>query len=92
MKEFSPVDSEEHQVRWDRVDLEIEILEKEVNRELLLNLYKDILIENPRKAIFRVFADKHKALAKNFEIEKKVASGEYLEEKLGPTIELILDQ
>ena len=75
MKEFSVVDSGDNLIRWNRVDLEIEMLEKEVNRESLINLYKEILIENPRKAIFRVFADKHKSLASKFEIDQKVASG-----------------
>lgn len=42
-------------------------------------------------AIFRVFAEKFKDLAKHFELEEKVSSGRYLEESLGETVDMVLN-
>ncbi len=65
-------------------------MEKEINRDLIIQIFKEVLIEKPKIAIFRIFAEKHKELAKKLDLEQRVSSGEYLQNGLGNTLELYL--
>ena len=66
-------------------------MQENINKEKLLEFYLETLIEKPRIAIFRVFAEKHKHLAKNLEFDEKAVNGEILEFVEGKTIDMFLN-
>ena len=81
MKDFS---HEPQIIQWNRLEVELQCLEKDIKIEMVLELYKQVLIDNPRLALFRAFSLKCKDEAKNFEIEEKVEAGNYYLKQLDP--------
>ncbi|CDW88765.1 a-pheromone processing metallopeptidase ste23 [Stylonychia lemnae] len=88
MREFT---CEMRSLCWDRIDQEIQMLETQMTKEKLIEVFNDTLLNSPRIAIFRVFAEKYKHLAKHHEFEEMVLSGDYISGSLGQSIDMFLN-
>ena len=47
-----------------------------MTREIVLRVYEENIIDKPRIAVFRVFSQKYKELARNLKNEEKAVKGE----------------
>jgi hypothetical protein len=76
MKNFS-LTKEQRVYDWRRLDQEIDFLENHFEPQSIINLFDEIFIINPRLAIFRVFAHRHKDLITKTELNDDVIAGKY---------------
>jgi hypothetical protein len=52
-----------------------------MTKEHMLKVYEETFIKNPRVAVFRIFAEKFKDLAKQTDLEDKSLKGEVMRGK-----------
>jgi glucose-6-phosphate-specific signal transduction histidine kinase len=76
LKEFSVNMGES--IQWNSLEKEIEFLEKDITLKMVMECYIENLIEKPKIAVFRVFSEKFKDIAKEFKLEEIAEKGEMI--------------